>query len=231
MAEGTAVLARNVSRLSTDFRDIPGYEQRSCERAISSLALQTLRLAGAGVHAQYPGMQGSNGNNSIRYRDGFFVTATRVNNQRKHLDIVYVLEIRDGLVYFIGRENLEPSSETLMHEALLRSLRPKGANAISHPHEKIDLLEGLKHSWDYLCIAETESVAGMQHTGGMSDAVLRALERDFYDWKLPYIILRDHFGPPGDDVGAVVPAPSIEEAADRVIEVHNYRRVYAHFLR
>jgi ribulose-5-phosphate 4-epimerase/fuculose-1-phosphate aldolase len=168
---------------------------------------------------------GSSGNLSVRTSPdgGFVVTATQLPSKRALLanDFVYLdryeFEGEDEMAskaYYSGGKL--PSSESILHWYYYR--RHAEIGAIVHVHENTDLLysPSSRAAWDSLGVVETDRYgdAGTVDLPRSVEEVLQGLNQ--------YVILKEHW-PEWDKAhtGAIVFGKTLQEAQDRVIEVHH----------
>ncbi len=167
---------------------------------------------------------GSNGNVSVRARaDGaMFVTATQLPTKRGLNSEDFVLLDRYTFdpsnehvskAYYSGSKL--PSSESILHWHFYRKY-PR-INAIVHVHENTELLYSRESrtAWRRLGVIETTRY-GDAGTVDLPHSVEEVLE----NWR-QYVILKDHW-PEWDKAhtGTVVFGESLDEAVNRVVEVH-----------
>ena len=174
---------------------------------------------------------GSNGNVSVRASsDGaMIVTATQLPSKRGLRPDDYVL--LDRYTFGATDENISrayysgsklPSSESILHWHFYR--KHTHINAIIHVHENTELLYSAasRTAWEELGVIETDRYGD----AGTVD-LPRSVEEVIEDLG-QYVILKDHW-PEWDKAhtGTVVFGGSLEQAANRVIEVHKGLRLAA----
>ena len=167
---------------------------------------------------------GSNGNVSVRASDdgAMIVTATQLPTKRslQAEDFVlidrYTFDQADANVsraYYSGSKL--PSSESILHWHFYR--KHAHINAVVHVHENTELLysPASQEAWGRLGVIETTRY-GDAGTVDLPHSVEEVIE-DLGQ----YVILKDHW-PPWDKAhtGTVVFGESLEEAVNRVVEVH-----------
>ena len=167
---------------------------------------------------------GSNGNVSVRASSegAMIVTATQLPTKRglQSEDFVlldrYTFDSKDENVsraYYSGSKL--PSSESILHWYFYR--KHSHINAIVHVHENTELLysPGSRATWERLGVIETARY-GDAGTVDLPHSVEEVIE-DLGQ----YVILKDHW-PEWDKAhtGTVVFGESLEEAVNRVSEVH-----------
>ncbi len=172
---------------------------------------------------------GSNGNVSVRAsaEGAMIVTATQLPSKRglRPEDFVllgrYTFATEDEKVskaYYSGTKL--PSSESILHWYFYR--KHAHINAIVHVHENTELLysPASQAAWEELGIIETARY-GDAGTVDLPHSVEEVIE-DLGQ----YVILKDHW-PEWDKAhtGTVVFGESLEEAVNRVIEVHTGLRL------
>ena len=167
---------------------------------------------------------GSNGNVSGRAsaEGAMIVTATQLPTKRGLQPEDFVL--LDRYTFDSKNENVSrayysgsklPSSESILHWYFYR--KHAHVNAIVHVHENTELLysPASRAAWEELGVIETKRYgdAGTVDLPHSVEEVIQDLGQ--------YVILRDHW-PEWDKAhtGTVVFGESLDEAVDRVIEVH-----------
>ena len=174
---------------------------------------------------------GSNGNVSVRASSegAMIVTATQLPSKRALRPDDYVL--LDRYTFDATDENISrayysgsklPSSESILHWHFYR--KHPHINAIIHVHENTELLYSAasRTAWGELGVIET----GRYGDAGTVD-LPHSVEEVIEDLG-QYVILKDHW-PEWDKAhtGTVVFGESLEQAADRIIEVHKGLRLAA----
>ncbi len=167
---------------------------------------------------------GSNGNVSVRASDegAMIVTATQLPTKRGlHADDFVLIDrytfapddANVSRAYYSGSKL--PSSESILHWHFYRKYAH--VNAVVHVHENTDLLysPASRTAWERLGVIETTRY-GDAGTVDLPHSVEEVIE-DLGQ----YVILKDHW-PPWDKAhtGTVVFGESLEEAVNRVVEVH-----------
>ena len=168
---------------------------------------------------------GSNGNVSVRVSDegAMVVTATQLPTKRGlqaddfvHLERYEFDETNEMLsrAYYAGSKL--PSSESILHWYFYR--KHPHIKAIVHVHENTELLysSASRAAWEQLGVVSTTRY-GDAGTVDLPHSVEEVIE-DLGQ----YVILKDHW-PEWDKAhtGTVVFGESLQEAVNRVIEVHN----------
>ena len=168
---------------------------------------------------------GSNGNVSVRasIEGAMIVTATQLPTKRSLQPDDFVL--LDRYTFAPDDENVSrayysgsklPSSESILHWHFYY-MHPH-IDAIVHVHENTELLysPASRAAWERLGVIETARYgdAGTLDLPHSVEEVIEDLDQ--------YVILKDHW-PEWDQAhtGTVVFGESLEEAVNRVIEVHN----------
>ena len=142
---------------------------------------------------------GHAGNLSFRTENGFIITAGGSDLAKTNEnDFVEVINVKDSEVIVVGTK--EPSSETLMHNAIYK-LR-QDINGVFHGHDKI-VMENPQD----LPITEKEQPYG---TKALADEVIKLLNTIN---NTNYIIIKNH--------GIISLGETMEKAGNLAIETHN----------
>ncbi len=141
------------------------------------------------------------GNLSIRFGDGFFITASGANLggiEENDLILVERCDVEGECVVYHGP--MEPSSESIMHWLIYRN-RPE-ARAIIHAHDEFatrpELLTGVVEE------SEREEPYGTVKLARMAIATFQRVER--------IMVLRNH--------GYVATGPALDRTCDLVVDTH-----------
>ncbi len=143
--------------------------------------------------------EGHAGNLSFRTENGFIITAAGADlSKTSEKDFVEVINVDNSEVTVVGIK--EPSSETLMHNAIYQ--KRKDINAVFHGHDKV-VMENPQD----LPITEKEQPYG---TKALADEVTKLLNTNK---NTNYFIIKNH--------GILSLGKTMENAGTLAIEIHN----------